>query len=70
MVPSFGGASADSADEELADSCASVPAIAAQYDKVIEAYHATRIDPDTEANSLNNYAGIDRRNNVFLEPAG
>src|SRR5271154_1812778 len=38
VVPSFGGAGADSAQEELADSCTSVPAIAAQYEKVIETY--------------------------------
>ena len=65
VVPSFGGASADSAGEELADSCHSVPLIAAQYEKVIEAYHATRLDLDTEENSLNNYAGIDRRNKAI-----
>ena len=65
VVPSFGGASADSADEELADSCHSVAQIAAQYEKVIEAYHATRLDLDTEENSLNNYAGIDRRNKAI-----
>jgi Glycosyl hydrolases family 18 len=65
VVPSFGGASADSAGEELADSCRSVTAIAGQYEKVIEAYHATRLDLDTEENSLNNYAGIDRRNQAI-----
>jgi hypothetical protein len=65
VVPSFGGATADSAEEELADSCASVPAIAAQYEKVIQAYHVTRLDLDTEENSLNNYAGIDRRNKAI-----
>jgi len=65
VVPSFGGASADSAQEELADSCTSVPAIAAQYEKVIETYHVTRLDLDTEEDSLNNYAGIDRRNKAI-----
>ena len=65
VVPSFGGASADSADEELADSCHSVPAIAAQYEKVITTYHVTRLDLDTEEDSLNNYAGIDRRNKAI-----
>jgi glycosyl hydrolase family 18 (putative chitinase) len=65
VVPSFGGASADSAGEELADSCHSVAQIAAQYEKVIEAYHTTRLDLDTEENSLNNYAGIDRRNKAI-----
>ena len=62
IVPSFGGASADSADEELADSCHSVSAIAGQYEKVVTTYHVTRLDLDTEEDSLNNYAGIDRRN--------
>ncbi len=56
MVPSFGGASADSVDEELADSCHSVRKIAAQYEKVITTYHLTRLDLDTEEDSLNNYA--------------
>src|SRR6202453_5294674 len=65
VVPSFGGASADSAQEELADSCTSVPDIAAQYEKVIETYHVTRLDLDTEEDSLNNYAGIDRRNKAI-----
>jgi hypothetical protein len=65
VVPSFGGASADSADEELADSCHSVSAIAAQYEKVITTYHVTRLDLDTEEDSLNNYAGIDRRNQAI-----
>jgi hypothetical protein len=65
VVPSFGGASADSADEELADSCHSVPAIAAQYEKVITTYDVTRLDLDTEEDSLNNYAGIDRRNKAI-----
>jgi hypothetical protein len=67
VVPSFGGASADSAREELADSCTSVPAIAAQYEKVIQAYHVTRLDLDTEENTLNNYAGIDRRNQAIAK---
>jgi hypothetical protein len=65
VVPSFGGASADSAQEELADSCTSVPAIAAEYEKVMETYHVTRLDLDTEEDSLNNYAGIDRRNKAI-----
>jgi hypothetical protein len=65
VVPSFGGASADSVDEELADSCHSVRKIAAQYEKVITAYHLTRLDLDTEEDSLNNYAGINRRNQAI-----
>ncbi|HEV2374898.1 MAG TPA: hypothetical protein VGS19_22410 [Streptosporangiaceae bacterium] len=42
-----------------------MPEIAAQYEKVIEKYSITRIDLDTEENSLNNYAGIDRRNKAI-----
>lgn len=65
VVPSFGGASADSDDTELADSCHSVSAIAAAYEHVITTYHVTRLDLDTEEDSLNNYAGIDRRNKAI-----
>jgi phage-related protein len=65
VVPSFGGASADSADEEIADSCHSVSKIAGQYEKVITTYHVTRLDLDTEEDSLNNYAGINRRNEAI-----
>ena len=52
VVPSFGGASADSDDTELADSCHSVPAIAAAYEHVLTTYHLTRLDLDTEEDSL------------------
>ncbi len=65
VVPSFGGAYADSVDEEIADSCHSVSKIAAQYEKVITTYHVTRLDLDTEEDSLNNYAGINRRNEAI-----
>jgi chitinase len=62
VIPSFGGFSADHGGTEIADSCKSVPAIAAAYEKVITTYHVRRIDLDTEDNSLHNNAGIDRRN--------
>jgi len=65
VVPSFGGAYADAVDEEIADSCHSVSKIAAQYEKVITTYHVTRLDLDTEEDSLNNYAGINRRNEAI-----
>src|SRR3984957_10205544 len=65
VVPSFGGASADSDDTELADSCHSVPAIAAAYENVLTTYHVPRLDLDTEEDSLNNYAGISRRNQAI-----
>jgi hypothetical protein len=59
---SFGGYSADEDGTELADSCKSVPKIAAEYEHVILTYNLTRVDLDTEANSLTNVAGINRRN--------
>ena len=39
-----------------------MPKIAAAYEKVITTYHVTRLDLDTEDNSLTNKAGINRRN--------
>ncbi len=62
VIPSFGGYSADHGGTEIADSCRSVPKIAAAYEKVITTYHVTRLDLDTEDNSLTNKAGISRRN--------
>ncbi|MGA8016113.1 MAG: glycosyl hydrolase family 18 protein [Candidatus Dormiibacterota bacterium] len=55
--PSFGGYSADTTGTDLADSCASVPAIAAEYERVITTYDFTRLDFDIEANSLSNGNG-------------
>ncbi|HEY1485906.1 MAG TPA: glycosyl hydrolase family 18 protein [Micromonosporaceae bacterium] len=65
VIPSFGGFSADDTATEIADSCASVPKIAAAYEKVITTYHVTRLDMDVEDNSLTNTAGIDRRNKAI-----
>lgn len=65
MIPSFGGYSADHDGTEIADSCTSVAAIAAAYERVITAYDVTRLDLDTEDNSLTNTAGIDRRNRAI-----
>lgn len=65
VVPSFGGSAADSEGTELADSCHSVAGIAAAYENVITTYHVTRLDLDTEEDSLNNYAGISRRNQAI-----
>ena len=62
VIPSFGGYSADHDGTEIADSCPSVAKIAAAYEKVITTYHVTRLDLDTEDNSLTNTAGINRRN--------
>jgi hypothetical protein len=65
VVPSFGGYSADNEGRELADSCTSVTKIAAAYEKVVTTYNVTRLDLDVEDNSLNNLAGIDRRNKAI-----
>jgi hypothetical protein len=67
VVPSFGGYTADNTGTEIADSCTSVSSIAAQYEKVITTYNVTRIDLDTEDNSLTNSAGIDRRNKAVKQ---
>jgi hypothetical protein len=65
VVPSFGGFTADNTGTEIADSCTSVSSIAAQYEKIVTTYNVTRIDLDTEDNSLTNSAGIDRRNKAI-----
>ncbi len=51
--------------DEIADSCTSVPKIAAAYEKVITTYNVTRLDLDTEDNSLHDKPGIDRRNRAI-----
>jgi Glycosyl hydrolases family 18 len=65
VIPSFGGYTADTTGTELADSCTSVPAIAAVYESLITTYHVSRIDLDVEADSLTNTAGINRRNEAI-----
>ena len=65
VIPSFGGYSADHTGTEIADSCTNVALIAAAYEKVITTYNVTRLDLDTEDNSLTNTAGIDRRNTAI-----
>ncbi len=65
VIPSFGGFSADQGGTEIADSCKSVSQIAADYESVIVALGVTRLDMDVEAKSLNNTAGIDRRNKAI-----
>jgi hypothetical protein len=61
VIPSFGGASADNTGTELADSCTSVAKITRAYERVVMTYGADRLDFDIEGNSLNNLAGISRR---------
>ena len=62
VIPSFGGYSADHGGTEIADSCTNVSQIAADYEQVITTLGVTRLDMDVESNSLNNTAGINRRN--------
>jgi chitinase len=65
VIPSFGGYTADTTGTELADSCTSVPAIAAVFESLITTYHVPRIDLDVEGDSINNAAGINRRNEAI-----
>jgi chitinase len=65
VIPSFGGYGADTTNTEIADSCTDVKAVASAYEKVITTYGVTRLDFDIEADSLNNAAGIDRRNKAI-----
>jgi hypothetical protein len=67
VIPSFGGYAADTTGTELADSCASVSAIAQFYEKVITTYHVPRIDLDVEGTSLTDAAGINRRNEAVAQ---
>jgi hypothetical protein len=65
VIATFGGYSADQGGTEIADSCTSVSQIAAGYESVITTLGVTRLDMDVEAKSLNNTAGIDRRNKAI-----
>jgi hypothetical protein len=65
VIPSFGGYTADTTNTDIADSCTSVPAIAAVYESLITTYNVPRIDLDVEADSLANTAGINRRNEAI-----
>ncbi|WP_405870896.1 MULTISPECIES: chitinase [unclassified Streptomyces] len=67
VIPSFGGYSADTTGTELADSCTSVDAIAKVYESLVTTYGISRIDLDIEADSINNTAGIDRRNKAIAK---
>jgi hypothetical protein len=65
VIPSFGGYSADHGGTEIADSCTNVSSIAADYEQVITTLGVTRLDMDVESSSLNNTAGITRRNQAI-----
>ncbi|MFI9011445.1 carbohydrate binding domain-containing protein [Actinosynnema sp. NPDC053489] len=64
-IPSFGGYTADHEGTEIADSCTDVNKIAAAFQSVITTYDVSRIDLDIEVESLDNAAGIDRRNKAI-----
>ncbi|HEX7734888.1 MAG TPA: chitinase [Ktedonobacteraceae bacterium] len=61
VSPSFGGASGT----EIADSCATVSSLQAQYQAVIDAYNLTHLDFDIEGNTLSNTSGNDLRNKAI-----
>jgi hypothetical protein len=65
VIPTFGGYSADHSGTEIADTCTNVNQIAADYEQVITTLGVTRLDMDVESSSLNNTAGIDRRNKAI-----
>jgi len=65
VIPSFGGYTADTTGTDIADSCDSVPAIAAVYESLITTYNVPRIDLDVEGTSVTNTAGINRRNEAI-----
>ncbi|HEY2305899.1 MAG TPA: hypothetical protein VGI05_08475, partial [Streptosporangiaceae bacterium] len=59
------GYSADHGGTEIADSCTNVQSIAADYEQVITTLGVTRLDMDVESSSLNDTAGITRRNQAI-----
>jgi hypothetical protein len=65
VIATFGGYSADHGGTEIADTCTNVNSIAADYESVITTLGITRLDMDVESSSLNNTAGIDRRNEAL-----
>jgi hypothetical protein len=67
VIPSFGGFAADTTGTELADSCSSASSIAQIFESLITTYHVPRIDLDVEGDSINNAAGINRRNEAIAE---
>ncbi|MGA8459431.1 MAG: hypothetical protein WB800_28810 [Streptosporangiaceae bacterium] len=70
VIPSFGGYSADTFGAhdhgtEIADSCTSVPKIAAVYEQVVRTLRVTRLDMDVESNAETYAAGINRRDEAI-----
>lgn len=62
VIPSLGGYTADTTGTELGDSCSDPDKIAASLIKLFTTYRVHRVDLDIEADSINNAAGVDRRN--------
>lgn len=60
---SFGGANGT----ELAQSCTSVSATAAQYQKVVDAYSLDQVDFDIEGTAVTDHASIDRRSAALAQ---
>jgi hypothetical protein len=67
VIPSFGGASADSSGTDIAASCTSVSKIAAVYESVFTTYNVPRIDLDVEGNELGNNGAMLRRNEAIAQ---
>jgi hypothetical protein len=70
VIPSFGGYSADTFGShdhgtEIADSCLSVPKIAAVYEHVVRELGVTRLDMDVESDAETYAAGINRRDEAI-----
>jgi Glycosyl hydrolases family 18 len=70
VIPSFGGYSADTFGAhdhgtEIADSCTSVPKIAAVYEQVVRRLGVTRLDMDVESNAETYKAGVNRRDEAI-----
>jgi hypothetical protein len=70
VIPSFGGYSADTFGAhdhgtEIADSCTSVPKIAAVYEQVVQTLRVTRLDMDVESNAETFAAGVNRRDEAI-----
>jgi hypothetical protein len=59
--PSFGGENG----QELAQSCTSVSALTAQYQKVVDTYAFDRIDFDIEGSAVADHASVDRRSQAI-----
>ncbi|MFB7947141.1 cellulose binding domain-containing protein [Kitasatospora phosalacinea] len=61
--PSFGGANGT----ELAQSCTTVAALAAQYQKVVDVYALDRVDFDIEGTAVTDRTSVDRRSAALAQ---